>query len=127
MFPNEFLRKVHGATSICLCGEGQNVFFSEVGPAFHGMILEHLKRFSVNLTGGLILTNDLVYYQQTIGPPQFILNERFEMLYEIGTLFVVKPENLRNCSIMVHRTTPRERQTQVQRLQKGQSVGRIAT
>ncbi|KAI8805612.1 exocyst complex component Sec10-like protein [Cladochytrium replicatum] len=92
----EFLRKVHGTTSKILRGEGQSVFFSEVWLAFHGMMLEHLKKFSVSHAGGLILAKDLAYYQQTIALfQQPTLNERFEMLREIGTLFVVKPENLR--------------------------------
>ena len=61
------------------------------------MLLEHLKKFSVNPTGGLMLTKDIALYQETISAfNQPILKPRFEMLRQLGNLFIVRPEVLRS-------------------------------
>ncbi|CAG8742259.1 8913_t:CDS:10, partial [Dentiscutata erythropus] len=59
--------------------------------------VKHFKKFSVSPAGGLVLTKDIAKYQETITLfkiPQ--LDERFEMLRQLGNLFIVKPEILKS-------------------------------
>jgi hypothetical protein len=56
-----------------------------------------MKKFQVNYVGGCILTTDLSKYHECI--IQFninCLNEKFDLVKEIGNLFIVKPENLKS-------------------------------
>lgn len=79
-----------------LTGSNLDNFLIELGVAFHGLLLDHLKKFSVNPTGGLMLTKDIALYQETISNfNQAILKPRFEMLRQLGNLFIVRPEVLR--------------------------------
>lgn len=58
--------------------------------------MEHYKKFPVSSTGGLILSKDLARYQEVISAwNSNDLNNRFEILKEVGNLFIVKPENLK--------------------------------
>ncbi|TIA77982.1 hypothetical protein E3P92_03717 [Wallemia ichthyophaga] len=79
-----------------LTGSNLDKFLIELGVAFHGLLLDHLKKFSVNPTGGLMLTKDIALYQETITNfNQAILKPRYEMLRQLGNLFIVRPEVLR--------------------------------
>ncbi|KAJ3021108.1 Exocyst complex component 5 [Thoreauomyces humboldtii] len=92
----EFLRSAHAQASRCLAGENLDNFMTEIGSAFHSMLLDHLKKFVVSQAGGLILLKDLATYQQSVAAFKIaLLNERFDMLRELGNLFVVKPETLK--------------------------------
>ncbi|KAJ3091026.1 Exocyst complex component 5 [Quaeritorhiza haematococci] len=92
----DFLRKMYLNVSQQLDGENLEIFLTEVGSAFHGLLLEHFKKFTVSHAGGLILSKDLAKYQDTILYMKVpVLNERFEMLRELGNLFVVRPENIK--------------------------------
>ena len=70
---------------------------TEVGIGFHALLCEHLKKYTVNATGGLMLTKDLAMYQDICG--RFgvpIVNDRFEMLRQLGALFIVQPGVLKS-------------------------------
>lgn len=70
---------------------------TELGVGLHAMLCEHLKKFTVSATGGLMLTKDLAMYQDAcakFGVP--LVNDRFEMLRQLGTLFIVQPGVLKS-------------------------------
>ncbi|GAA5857601.1 hypothetical protein JCM8547_004291 [Rhodosporidiobolus lusitaniae] len=93
----EFLGKVRDAAKRALTGRNCEVFLTEVGVTFHTLLLEHLKKFTISATGGLMLTKDLALYQDTLStfslPP---LNDRFEMLRQLGNVFIVQPDILKS-------------------------------
>jgi hypothetical protein len=79
-------------------GAGKNAesVLSEIGVAFHSLLLDHFKKYTVSAAGGLMLTKDLAMYQDaiaTFGLPA--LNDRFEMLRSLGNLFIVQPSVLK--------------------------------
>ncbi|CAG8625343.1 11133_t:CDS:10, partial [Racocetra persica] len=93
----ECLKKVHTNVSKCLDGKNMEHFLTEIGNSFHSMLLEHFKKFSVSPAGGLVLTKDIAKYQETITIFKLSqLDERFEMLRQLGNLFIVKPEILKS-------------------------------
>ncbi|GAA5996984.1 exocyst subunit SEC10 [Rhodotorula paludigena] len=93
----DFLAKVREAASGALSGRNAEIFLTEVGVTFHTLLLEHLKKFPVSATGGLMLTKDLALYQDTIATFALpALNDRFEMLRQLGNVFIVQPDILRS-------------------------------
>lgn len=76
----------------------------------HSQLLEHLKKYPVSVTGSLLLTKcaslacvvfhggetthrDLGAYQDVMGAFGIpAITERFEMLRQLGNLFVISPE-----------------------------------
>jgi len=70
-------------------------FIIEVGIIFFEMLLEHYKRYSTNNTGALILTKDIAAYRRLIEDWDIVqLAERYDMLVQLGNLFVIEPENI---------------------------------
>lgn len=49
------LETVLDAAKQNLSGKNLEVFLTEIGVAFHSLLLEHLRKFPVNDTGGIIL------------------------------------------------------------------------
>ncbi|KDQ64331.1 hypothetical protein JAAARDRAFT_223032 [Jaapia argillacea MUCL 33604] len=93
----EMLEKVRDAAKKNLSGKNQEVFLSEVGNAFHGLLLDHLRKFPVNATGGLMLAKDLKNYQDTIAAFSIpSLHERFEFIRQLGNVFLVRPDILKS-------------------------------
>ncbi|CAG8436215.1 7102_t:CDS:10 [Funneliformis caledonium] len=93
----EYLKKVHSSISQCLDGKNLEYVLIEIGVAFHSMLLEHFKKFAVSAAGGLVLTKDITKYQETITLFKISqLDDRFEMLRQLGNLFIVKPEILKS-------------------------------
>ncbi|CAK9784924.1 exocyst complex component Sec10 [Cutaneotrichosporon oleaginosum] len=92
----EFLANLQEAAT-ALSGKNREAFLLEVGVAFHSLLLDHYKKFPVNPTGGLMLTKDLASYQEAVvayGIPA--LNDRFDMLRQLGNSFIVQPDVLRS-------------------------------
>ncbi|GMK57608.1 hypothetical protein CspeluHIS016_0404420 [Cutaneotrichosporon spelunceum] len=92
----DFLGNLQEASN-ALSGKNREAFLLEVGVAFHSLLLDHYKKFPVNPTGGLMLTKDLASYQEAIaayGIPA--LNDRFDMLRQLGNAFIVQPDVLRS-------------------------------
>ncbi|KAF9268169.1 exocyst complex component Sec10 [Marasmius fiardii PR-910] len=93
----DMLEKVRDSANANLSGKNLEVFLTEVGVTFHGLLLEHMRKFPVSATGGLMLGQDIKMYQDTVAsfrlPP---LTERFEFIRQLGTAFVVQPEILKS-------------------------------
>ncbi|KAG5648890.1 hypothetical protein DXG03_000239 [Asterophora parasitica] len=93
----DVLEKVRDAATQNLSGKNLEVFLTEIGVAFHSALLEHLRKFPVSATGGLMLAKDIKSYQDTIdsfGIPA--LHERFEFIRQLGNVFLVRPEILKS-------------------------------
>lgn len=80
-------------------GPGKNceALLTEIGVAFHGLLLDHFRKFTISAAGGIMLTKDLAMYQDAItafGIPA--LSDRFEMLRQLGNLFIVQPAVLKS-------------------------------
>ncbi|KAG5650308.1 hypothetical protein H0H81_012675 [Sphagnurus paluster] len=93
----DILEKVRDAANLNLSGKNLEVFLTEIGVAFHSTLLEHLRKFPVSATGGLMLAKDLKSYQDTVssfGIPA--LHERFEFIRQLGNVFLVRPEILKS-------------------------------
>ncbi|PVG00485.1 exocyst complex component Sec10 [Serendipita vermifera] len=88
--------KVYEAAKENLSGSNQEIFLMEVGIGFHDLLLEHLKKFPVSATGGIVLTKDLKSYQEA--SQQFgiaVVDERFEFLRLLGNLFMLPHEAIK--------------------------------
>ncbi|KAH9977834.1 exocyst complex component Sec10-like protein [Lactifluus volemus] len=93
----EILEKVGTVAKKNLSGKNLEIFLTEVGVAFHSQLLEHLRKFPVSATGGLMLAKDLKSYQDTIGTFSIpALHERFEFIRQLGNVFLVQPEILKS-------------------------------
>lgn len=93
----EILEKGRDAAKANLSGKNLEVFLTEIGVAFHGLLLDHLRKFPVSATGGLMLAKDLKSYQDTIATFAIpALHERFEFIRQLGNIFLVRPEILKS-------------------------------
>ncbi|KAF9357950.1 Exocyst complex component 5 [Mortierella sp. NVP85] len=91
----EFLRRMHDMIRKYFDGKNIEMFCTEIGVAFHGMLLEHFKKFSISPMGGVLLSKDIAKYQESVKAWNIpSLDERFEMLRQLGNVFLVKPEIL---------------------------------
>ncbi|KAI0307212.1 exocyst complex component Sec10 [Multifurca ochricompacta] len=91
------LEKVGLAAKQNLSGKNLEIFLTEVGVAFHSQLLEHLRKFPVSATGGLMLAKDLKSYQDTIATFSIpALHDRFEFIRQLGNIFLVQPEILKS-------------------------------
>ncbi|KAK8846861.1 hypothetical protein IAR55_005951 [Kwoniella newhampshirensis] len=93
----EFLGTVKDAALESLTGKNAEAFLTEVGVAFHSLLLDHYKKFPVNPTGGLMLTKDLASYQEAMSAYNIsAINDRFDMLRQLGNSFIVQPNVLKS-------------------------------
>ncbi|WOO82794.1 Exocyst complex component sec10 [Vanrija pseudolonga] len=94
----EFLGKVKDIVDESMSGKNSEAVLTEVGVAFHALLLDHYKKYPINQVGGIMLSKDLASYQEAIvqyGIPP--LNDRFDMLRQLGnSFFITKPEELRS-------------------------------
>ncbi|KAF9226649.1 exocyst complex component Sec10 [Gyrodon lividus] len=93
----EILEKVRDAAFQNMSGKNREVFLSEIGVSFHSLLLDHLRKFPVSATGGLMLAKDLKSYQDTVtsfNVPSLL--ERYEFIRQLGNVFLVRPEILRS-------------------------------
>ncbi|WFD30188.1 Exocyst complex component 5 [Malassezia sp. CBS 17886] len=93
----DVLTQLDARTRAHLAERTRESLTTEVGIGFHALLLEHLKKFTVSATGGLMLTKDLAMYQDVccrFGIP--IVADRFEMLRQLGNLFIVQPSVLKS-------------------------------
>ncbi|KAK0730499.1 exocyst complex component Sec10-like protein [Lasiosphaeris hirsuta] len=81
-------------------GHNLEMFSSELALAVYRLLFEHLKKFPVNATGGLMVTKDIAKYVSTM--KEWKLNKDVEqiveLLTEVGYLFIIGPEALRERS-----------------------------
>ncbi|PNP43758.1 hypothetical protein TGAM01_v209507 [Trichoderma gamsii] len=93
----QFLARASQHASQAIDGHNAEKFFSELGLVLHAQLFDHFKRFQVNATGGLMVTQDIAKYVATLRawPLAKDVETAIEMLTEIGSLFIVGPEALR--------------------------------
>ncbi|KAG1761353.1 exocyst complex component Sec10-like protein [Suillus occidentalis] len=93
----EILEKVRDAAIQNISGKNRETFLTEIGVSFHSLLLDHLRRYPVSATGGLMLAKDLKSYQDTVASFNIpALHERFEFIRQLGNVFLVRPEILRS-------------------------------
>ncbi|KAI8865450.1 exocyst complex component Sec10 [Ramicandelaber brevisporus] len=93
----DVLTAVHAAAVRHLDGDNRTLVLTEIGAGFHGMLLEHFRKYPVSTLGGLIVTSDFTTYQKTIerfGIAE--LDSRFQMLQELGNIFKVPADAVRS-------------------------------
>lgn len=104
-----FLQRSHGLLQSSLDGPNLRAATTELVLGCRTLLLEHFRRFGVSAAGGLMVTKDLSRYTGTLqpagtnsgtgagtgweveGPAKGCL----EVLAEVGTMFVIGPEALR--------------------------------
>ncbi|KAI9744599.1 MAG: Exocyst complex component 5 [Claussenomyces sp. TS43310] len=98
-----FLTQSSAHASQTLNGKNLESFSSELAISIRDLIFEHFKKFQVNATGGLMVTKDMSRYLSTL--KEWVLRKEVEasldVLSEIGNLFIVGPEALKERSRMV--------------------------
>lgn len=95
-----FLGRAGKHASAAVDGQNAEKFFSELAIALHRMLFDHFKKFHVNATGGLMVTQDIAKYVSVIRdwPLNKEVTLAVELLTEIGSLFIVGSEALREKS-----------------------------
>ncbi|KAL8953843.1 MAG: hypothetical protein Q9183_007309 [Haloplaca sp. 2 TL-2023] len=79
-------------------GPNLESFFHEVALGFRTLLFQHFQKFQVNAAGGIMVTKDLTKYNELLKSWQLdedFTHETVEALTEIGHLYVVGPEALR--------------------------------
>ncbi|OJD21503.1 hypothetical protein ACJ73_07157 [Blastomyces percursus] len=97
-----FLGRLHTVIVISLSASGPNVkiFLTEIALGVRTLLLEHFKRFPVNGPGGLMVTKDMTCYVDLLRSWDIDdavkgVGGALDVLMEVGSLFVVGPEALR--------------------------------
>ncbi|EQL37543.1 hypothetical protein, variant [Blastomyces dermatitidis ATCC 26199] len=97
-----FLSRLHTAIVTSLSSSGPNVkiFLTEIALGVRTLLLEHFKRFPVNGPGGLMVTKDMTCYVDLLRSWDIDdavkgVGGALDVLLEVGSLFVVGPEALR--------------------------------
>ncbi|KAK4230942.1 putative exocyst complex component SEC10 [Podospora fimiseda] len=92
--------KVAAQVRLAIDGHNLEMFCSELALAVHRLLFEHFKKFQVNATGGLMVTKDIAKYVSTIKewPLTKEVEQIVEVLTEVGYLFIIQPEALKERS-----------------------------
>lgn len=93
-----FLARASLPAAQAIDGQNLEVFSSELAVAVLRLLFEHFKKFQVNATGGLMVTQDISKYVATLkafGPLAREVELSVELLTEVGSIFIVGPEALR--------------------------------
>ncbi|KAL1965299.1 hypothetical protein VTN77DRAFT_5901 [Rasamsonia byssochlamydoides] len=97
-----FLTRLHNTVLTSLPSIGSNIknLLTELALGIRSLLLEHFKRFQVNAPGGLMVTKDMTRYVELLKSWQIdedlkTMGGALDVLLEVGSLFVVGPEALR--------------------------------
>ncbi|KAJ8123612.1 hypothetical protein ONZ43_g482 [Nemania bipapillata] len=95
-----FLSRCTSLLGQSIDGQNLELFTSELALAMQRLLFEHFKKFKVNATGGLMVTKDIAKYVATLKewPLSKDVEAAVELLTEIGYLFIIGPEALRERS-----------------------------
>ncbi|MCJ1462900.1 Exocyst complex component 5 [Pseudocyphellaria aurata] len=93
-----FLKRLHSLVLIAFAPSANlTSFLTELALGLRTALLEHFKKFQVNAAGGLMITKDITRYIELLRgwdlKPTF--EPTFEVLTEVGNMFVIGPEALR--------------------------------
>lgn len=98
-----FLSRANMHASAAVDGHNLEMLSGELALAVLQLLFDHFKKFQVNATGGLMVTQDIAKYVATL--KEWSLSRQVggtvELLTEIGSLFIVGPEALREKSRML--------------------------
>jgi hypothetical protein len=117
----DFLRNVARCVLSLMDTANATLYLSLLGTRFHALLTAHIRAYSISDTGALLLrkypffcvlscvsdvfslfllpSSDLRAYQEVVvgmGPAGHALKPSFDLLVEIGNVFLVRPENLRS-------------------------------
>ncbi|KAK1986571.1 exocyst complex component Sec10 [Colletotrichum cereale] len=97
---SQFLSRVAKHAAQAVDGQNLEVWSSEVALAVLALLFDHFKKFQVNATGGLMVAQDLSKYSSTLKEWSLApdVETSAELLTDIGSLFIVGPEALREKS-----------------------------
>jgi hypothetical protein len=95
-----FLSKVANLAITTLDGSNLTSFLAETAVGLRSLLIDHLRKFTVSLTGGLIVSKDVTKYAELVRPwplsgTQFERDGGMEVLIEVANLFVISAEALR--------------------------------
>lgn len=94
-----FLAQLHNTTLTFVPSSGTSLptLFTELALGVHTQVLEHFRRFQVNGPGGLMVTKDMTRYVNLFKEWDLEPEAKaaIDVLLEVGSLFVVGPEALR--------------------------------
>lgn len=95
-----FLKRISILAKQAIDGHNLEMFSSELALAIYRLLIEHFKKFSVNATGGLMVTKDISRYVSTLKewPLTKEVETVLDLLPEIGYMFMIGPEALREKS-----------------------------
>ncbi|KAF2705249.1 exocyst complex component Sec10 [Pleomassaria siparia CBS 279.74] len=94
----QFLQRVAQQSTAALDGRNLHLFLAEVARGLRALVLDHLRKFSVSLTGGLVISKDMAKYAELVrGWPtgEELEPGAMDVLVEVGHLFVIGSEALR--------------------------------
>ncbi|KAF2663006.1 exocyst complex component Sec10 [Lophiostoma macrostomum CBS 122681] len=93
-----FLNRVAAQSTSALSGRNLALFLAELARGLRSLVLTHLLKFSISLTGGLVVTRDMTKYAELVrGWPtgEELEPEAMNVLVDVANLFVIAPEALR--------------------------------
>ncbi|KAJ2907077.1 putative exocyst complex component protein [Zalerion maritima] len=95
-----YLSRTNGLLAQSIDGHNREIVSCELARGLCKLLFEHFKKFNVNATGGLTVTQDIARYVATLKeyPVTKDVEEAVEMLPEIGSLFIIGSEALRERS-----------------------------
>lgn len=93
-----FLNRAFTLFAQAIDGQNLEILSSELAISIRDLLFEHFKKFNVNVTGGLMVTKDLSRYTTTLKdwPLTKEAESSVEVLSEIGNLFIIRDEALRD-------------------------------
>ncbi|KAI9710673.1 MAG: Exocyst complex component 5 [Bogoriella megaspora] len=109
-----FLGRLHSRVELALSGRSRKIFSAELASSVLSVLLEHFRKFTVSLTGGLMVSKDVNAYVELIrgwGIEDYssssasntsnqqdvdtLASRMLEVLGEVVNVFVIGPEALR--------------------------------
>lgn len=94
----QFLNRVAGQATAALDGRNLHLFLSELAKGLRGHVLEHLRKFTINVTGALVAKKDMNAYVDLVrGWPTGDMLEpnAMDILTDVANLFVIPADALK--------------------------------
>ena len=94
----QFLTRVATQATAALDGRNLHLFLAELARGLRSLVLEHLRKFNVSLTGGLVVSKDMTKYVELVrGWPtgEQLESGAMDVLIDVANLFVIGPDALR--------------------------------